>query len=69
MSEPDYGQKSDWYASKSAVPSAPRKKHKAFKIVMLCLCAVLVLGTVAYLAFGSAGKGGIRRPRAAASPR
>ena len=58
MSEPDYGQKSDWYASKSAVPSAPRKKHKAFKIVMLCLCAVLVLGTVAYLAFGSAGKGG-----------
>lgn len=57
MNETDYGKKSDWYESSSPVKQA-RKKHSALKIVLLCVCAVLLVCGIAYLAFGHASSDG-----------
>ena len=45
MNENDYNRRSDWYAAQqSTVYSGKRSgKHKTLKIVMICVCALLVL--------------------------
>jgi serine protease Do len=57
MNENDYSATSEWYAS-SRPPKPPKKKRTALKVVLICLCVLLVLGGIGYLAFGSTTKGG-----------
>lgn len=52
MNENDYDRKSDWYAATApAAGPNPRKKHSAMKVVMICICALLVIAAIFTLIF------------------